>query len=72
MDRAATTVQLRAGPATAFHPATISRLPPSALVRRRSRASRDLRMLSADELLSDLRHAVAHHSKSRGVEARYS
>ncbi len=26
----------------------------------------------ADELLSDLRHAVAHHGESRGVEARYS
>jgi len=26
----------------------------------------------ADELLSDLRDAVAHHGESRGVEARYS
>ncbi len=26
----------------------------------------------ADELLSDLRHAVGHHGTSRGVEARYS
>lgn len=26
----------------------------------------------ADELLTDLRHAVGHHGESRGVEARYS